>query len=273
MKTSILVGRRAALRAGAALSITATLLLSGCGGGGNDTFGDRVGVANPRIRFVHAVPGGATVALYRGANTGPESYAQAVGYKYGSAYSTMDTDTVTFSLRVAGASTELAQARFNPDRGHQYTLVALPSASAPSGFTLSVIDDPYNNKSVASDNARLRVLNASARLAPVDVYLTQRGADLNGRSPQWARVGTGESQPPSGADAVTLEGGDYQLRVTPAGSKTVLFSTDVSVPRNADWLLLAVPDDAQPNVPDRLRVLRVSGNDDGPAVQEWTSQP
>ena len=44
-------------------------LLAACGGSDDDSFDDRADVADPKVRFVHAVPGGPNVTLWRNGYT------------------------------------------------------------------------------------------------------------------------------------------------------------------------------------------------------------
>ena len=75
--------------------------------------------------------------------------------------------------------------------------------------------------------------------------------------------------PASGGDSVEFNGGDYQLRVTPAGAKTVLFSAPVTLANNADWLLVSVPDSVVPNA---IKLLVVKTDDATKTATELSSQ-
>jgi hypothetical protein len=68
---------------------------------------------------------------------------------------------------------------------------------------------------------------------------------------------------------VDVEGGDYVLRLTAAGTKTVLFTSPVTLAKNADWLLVPVPASATPN---DMRVLVIKSDDGAPAT-ELLNQP
>jgi hypothetical protein len=247
------------------LSIVSASLLGACGG--DDNFDDRTGLADPKARFVHAFPGGPAVSLQRNGVTEPA--ATNVDYKYGSQYYDIGTASTEFSLRVAATNGEVATAGFNPSRGHKYTLVALP---ALSGAELLVIDDPYN-KSLASDDARLRVLNAALNAQTFDVYVTAPGADLSTATPRFTGVAYKHIAPDSGADSLEVEADTYRLRIAPAGSKTVIFDGTVFVPKNGDWLLVVLPDDASPLTTNAVRVLLVRSDDTNDATDELLNQP
>jgi hypothetical protein len=75
--------------------------------------------------------------------------------------------------------------------------------------------------------------------------------------------------PASGGDSIELEGGNYTLRLTAAGTKTVLFTAPVSIPKNADWLLVPVPASVTPG---DVHVLLVQP-DTGTPSTELVNQP
>jgi Domain of unknown function (DUF4397) len=234
-------------------------LLAACGGSDDDSFDDRADIADPKVRFVHAVPGAPNVTLQR--NGTAESAVTDVAYKYASQYYDVSTENYTFSLRTSSGDAELTNITVNADRGNKYTLVALPT---DSGVELLTIRDPFN-KSVTSDDARVRVLNAAANAEAFDVYITAAGADLTTATPRISALGYKSVAPESGDDSVEVEGGTYQLRLTPAGSKTPFFDQTVTAPADGDWLLVALPDQATPN---SVRVLLVRSDDSSDATDE-----
>jgi Domain of unknown function (DUF4397) len=230
-------------------------LVAACGGSDDDSFDDRADIADPKVRFVHAVPGAPNVTLTRDGTA--ESGATNVAYKEASQYYDVDTEIYTFVLQTAEGAVELDTAELRADRGNRYTLVALPT---DSGVELLGIRDPYN-KSVTSDDARLRVLNAAANAPAFDVYVTRADDDLAAETADLADIGYKEVAPDSGADSIDVEGGEYRLRLTLPGDKTAFFDTTVTVPEDGDWLLIALPEDANPyNV--RLLLVRADDSDD-----------
>ncbi len=251
------------------LAVASTTLLAACGGGDDDDLDDRFDIADPKVRFVHALPGGPALTLQR--NGQNEAVATNVTYKYGSQYYDVSNQSVTFSLRTASGNVELATAILNPSQGDKYTLLALPTTTPGAGAELLTIADPYN-KSLTNNNARLRVFNAAPNSQAFDVYITAVGANLATTTPNLGNVGYKRALPASGNDSFELRGGNYQIRLTPAGSKTPYFSAPITVPENGDWLLVTLPDDATPTASNAVRILRVRSDDALVATDEILTQ-
>jgi hypothetical protein len=241
------------------LAVASASLLAACGGSDDDDLDDRADVADPKVRFVHAVPGGPNVTLQR--NGAAETGATDVAYKYGSQYYDVSTENYTFSLRNAAGDVELATTTVNADRGNKYTLIALPT---DSGAELVSIRDPYN-KSVTSDDARVRLINAAVNAESFDVYLTPVGADLATATPRVTALGYKQVAPASGEDSFEIGAGEYQVRLTPTGSKTPFFDATVTAPADGDWLLVALPDETAAN---SVRFLLVRSDDTSDATDE-----
>jgi len=249
-----------------ALAAVALSVVAACGGGDTE---DRLDVADPKVRFVDVARLSANVTLYR--NDVGQSDAANVGYKYASRYFDVSPGGATWSVRpAANAAAQLAAVSFDADRGDRNTIVAVAS---DTGVDAVLIRDPYN-KSLTSDKVRVRVLNAALNAQAIDVYITQPGADISSAAPDFASVQFKQSAPPSGDDSVEYSSGSYQLRVTTAGTKTVIFTAAVSVANNADWLLVPIPAaDTGEAVPGEIKLLLVEGNSDNTVTTEITSSP
>lgn len=235
-------------------------LLAACGGG-NDNADDRLDLADPKVRLVHAIPLAPEVTLYRADQTvAPE--LSGLAYKDASPYVEIGTDTFRWDVKTTRTpALTLGSVTFDAGRGNKYTLVALPGSGALTEVVL--IDDPYN-KGIVSDNARVRLFNASFNAAALDVYLSAPGTDLATQSPTFAALNYKVAVPESGQDSRELEGGNYQLRLTTAGTKDVIFSANVNLAKNADWLLATVPASITPN---DVKVLVVQADDGEPALE------
>jgi hypothetical protein len=246
------------------LALVPALFIAACGGGDDDA-DDRLDLADPKVRLVHAVPAAPNVSLFR------DDVAQAadvtnMAYKGASNYFDVSTDTDKWDVRTATSpALPVGTVTFDARRGTKYTLIAVPNAGSVTEVAL--IADPYN-KGITSDNARVRVFNAAFNAPSLDVYLTAPGADLATATPTFAAVGYKQALPASGNDSIELEGGNYQLRMTTAGTKTVVFSTSVGLAKNADWLLVPVPASLTAN---DTKVLVVQSDAGAPATELSTT--
>ena len=251
----------------AVVALASVALLSSCGRGNDDNFDDRVNLAEPKVRFIHAIPAGPALSLFR--NGVVEPGATNVDYKFGSQYFGVNKGPTALSTHTVSIDREVANTTIDAQRGRKYTVAALP---ASSGVELMTIDDPYS-KSLSSDNARVRVLNAAPNAGKIDVYLTGTSVDLSAATPIVAAVGYKEASPASGSNSVELEGNTYLLRDTSAGTKSAAFTATLSVPKNGDWLLVILAESGAAIVrPNAIRVLLVRADDSAKATDEIESQ-
>jgi len=253
-------------RALLALACAPAIWLAACGG--NDGIDDRLGVADPKVRLVHAVPGAPNVSLFRDGAASPENAnVTSVAYKGASVYFDVSANSHKWDVKTATTpAVSVGSATFDAHRGNKYTLVAVPDAGSLTDVV--VIDDPFG-RGLTTDNARLRVFNAAFNTTVVDVYLTAPGVNLASVQPTLPGAGFKQAVPASGTNSVDVEGGDYVLRLTSSGTKTVLFTSPVTLAKNADWLLVPVPASITPN---DMRVLVVKSDDGAPAT-ELLNQP
>ena len=214
--------------------------LAACGGGDTE---DRLDVADPAVRFVNATPIAGNVTLYRAGTAQPD--ATNVAYEFASNYFDVDMGAADWSVKPAAGGADLGSVSIDPQRGTKYTIVAYTTSSTAN--TVSLIVDPYN-KPLTSDSTHLRLMNASSNAPNVDVYVNTPATDITGAgvNPLIAGTAFGTAGPVSGSDAADIPGGTYQVTVTAAGTKTVLFKGQLSFGNNQDILLLTVPDPVSP---------------------------
>ena len=77
-----------------------------------------------------------------------------------------------------------------------------------------VLED--DNTAPAAGSVRVRAIHGAPSASAVDVYVTAPGADLATATPTLTGVGLGDV-----SDYLEVPAGDYQVRVTPVGTKTV----------------------------------------------------
>ena len=242
-------------------------VLAACGGGSDDV-GQIIGTSAPQYRTMHVNPFIGNVDF--GVN-GTVKIAN-VGFKNVSNYFGIDSAASVATVSNAGSASPLASANFSPVNGHRYTALAIVGAT-DSATSLAIIDDPYN-KSILSDKARVRTFNASYNAPNVDVYVTAPNADLNAASPTMSGAAYGSASPASTQDSIYVDGGTYQVRVTTAGTKTVIFTSQpFGLGNNADWLITTLPAGGTGAVtPNAIRVLVAQANGAAQTATELASQ-
>ncbi|MEP6875683.1 MAG: DUF4397 domain-containing protein [Burkholderiales bacterium] len=210
--------------------------LAACGG--SDT-ADRLDVADPVVRFVHASPIAPNLTLYRG--TVAQSDATNVPYKFASNYFDVDMGISPWPVKTADGVSTVGTVSIDPVRGTKYTVVALSTSVTASDTYLIV--DPYN-RSLNGDTAYVRLMNASFNAANVDLYMTMVGTNIAaaGVNPLVTATAYKTAGPASGGDSAPIQGATYQVTVTSAGTKTILFNGQLSIGNSKDVLLLTVPD-------------------------------
>lgn len=251
-----------------ALACVATgLLMSACGGG-DDDLADRTNTADPQLRLIHASAASPAVTLYR--NGSVDDGGSNISYKGYSSYHGTTFGTNTLVLRPAASSTtDLSTATIDAQRGRKYTAVAVPDNTV--GAQLLVIDDPFE-KPVGNDQARVRWVNASSNANAVDVYVTAPNADIASAAPNFSSVQFRTAVPASGNNAVQFTDGTYQVRVTTAGTKTVIFNNTVALAKNDDVVMITAPSDAVGLAANDIRVLVVKADDTSHNATELANQ-
>lgn len=244
-----------------ALLATATLVAA-CGGS-DDNADDRADLNNPKVRFVNAVDAAPALTLYRDGQA--LSFARDFAFLDASPYDEVGGGQSDWRVAASQGEPTVGTVRFDPDRGDRYTLVALPAPGAGGAPSLILIEDPYNKGT--SNDARVRWVNASPNRAAVDVYLSNSGDDdLSSLSPRFAGLAFGQVDPESEDDAIQVEGDTYRVSITAPGTKDVIFTKEVRLDNNVDWLMLTVPDGDT-----GLKVLVVKADGEGEVTEELRS--
>jgi hypothetical protein len=219
----------------ALLASVPVAMIAACGGGDTE---DRLDVADPVVRFVHASPLAPNLTLFRANVALPD--ATNAPYKFASNYADIAMGAADWQVKTADVTAlTIGTIPIDPARGTKYTIVAVPAA--PTGSSTYLIVDPYN-KPLGSSSTRLRIMNAAP--ASVDLYMNPPGTDITpaGALPFIAGTAYKTSGPASGSDSLDIQDGTYQATVTTAGTKTILFRGTVAFNANKDILLITVPD-------------------------------
>lgn len=244
------------------LTLVPVAVLAACGG--SDDAEDRLDIAKPALRFVHASPLAPNVTLFRAEVSQPQ--ATNVAYKFASDYFDVDQGAAGYSVKTATGDITLGMTTLDTSRGNKYTIVALPSSNTENSVYL--ITDPFN-KSLTSDKAKVRLMNAAFNASNIDLYLNPVGTDISAAAvtPTIAATAYKTSGPASGSDSLDISGGTYQLTLTNAGSKTALFRGNLVIENNKDILLLSVPDSILPGaIKTLVKIEGVAGTAEVPAI-------
>ncbi|MEP7702776.1 CHRD domain-containing protein [Paraglaciecola sp. 25GB23A] len=188
-------------------------------------------VAKSNIQIIHAVYDAPTVNVFvDGALFGG---LENVDYQGASPW--IEVDSASYAVRVEanlpGDNADVISANVTLDGDMTYSVLAVGSAADGSIEPLIVA----NTKSdIGAGNVRLQVVHAASTAPTVDVYVTAPMADIEVEQP----LATAAFKDFTGQVEVTA--GDYQIRLTPAGTKTVVYdSGTVSLTAGSDLLVMA----------------------------------
>jgi len=163
------------------------------------------------VRVVHASPDAPSVDVL----VDDTQVLSAVPYLGSSSYLEVPSGTRNVKVNAAGTSTTVIDADLPLTAGADYTVIAggLVSEIAPL-----VLED--DRSAPSSGNVKVRAVHGAASAPAVDIYVTAPGADLQAATPALTNVPFGAA-----SDYLTVPASDYQVRVTPAGSKTVVIDS------------------------------------------------
>ena len=138
-----------------------------------------------------------------------------VPYLTASDYLDAPAGNLNLKVNAAGTATTVVDADLSLVDGTDYTVIAAGLVEAIEPIVLQ--DD---NSVPAAGNARVRAIHGAPGAPAVDIYVTAPGADLETTIPLLANVEFGGV-----AHYIEAPAGDYQVRVTPAGTKTVVIDS------------------------------------------------
>ncbi|MBY5992070.1 DUF4397 domain-containing protein [Ferrimonas balearica] len=190
-------------------------------------------VTNTYVRVLHASPDAPMVNItVDGANA-----LEMVDYMDASGF--LELEAGMYSIGVdailpgGDTTTVIGPADLDLSGDIEYSVVALGKVADGTLEPLILMRDKAE---FGAGNIQLQVLHASPDAPAVDIYLTEPMADISMMEPALAAV------PFKGfSDLIEVAAGDYQVRVTPTGDKTVVFDTGgLSLPAGTDLTLVAV---------------------------------
>lgn len=189
------------------LLLAASALTAACSDDDNDTGPE----GQARLRVVHASPDAPAVDVL----VDDAAALSNVDYLTASDYVELADGAHNVKVNAAGTSTTVIDADVDLADGTDYTVIASGLLDAIQPIVLE--DD---NSTPAAGTARVRAIHGAPSAPAVDVYVTAPGADLEAASPALSNVAFGDV-----ADYLEVPAGDYQVRVTPAGTKTVVIDS------------------------------------------------
>ncbi len=192
-----------------ALTLVLFLLLSvtlvGCGSKGS-------GSSNARIRVLNAIPDANAISLTL--DTDPP-IVSGLAFQQVTQYMGVNAGAREFKVSANGGASNVIDTTLNLS-GADYTYVVYGPVSAAVGGLFA--DTGFATPT--SGNFAVRFVNAAAGVGPIDLYLTAPGIDLNTTSATVPNVAYGSS-----SAFTSVPTGTYELRVTAANTKDLIFDT------------------------------------------------
>jgi hypothetical protein len=189
------------------LLLAATAMTAACSDDDDNTGPD----GESRVRVVHASPDAPDVDVL----VDDAEVLGDVPYLAASDYLEVPPGPRNLKVNAAGTATTVIDADVTLTDGTDYTVIA---AGPVSGIAPIVLQD--DNSDPAAGNVKVRAIHGAPGAPAVDIYITAPGADIQSETPALTGVEFGDV-----ADYIEAPAGEYQVRVTPAGTKTVVIDS------------------------------------------------
>ena len=160
-----------------------------------------------RVRVVHASPDAPDVDVL----LDDAEVLSDVPYLAASDYLEATDGEHNLKVNAAGTTTTVIDADVTLSDGTDYTVIA---SGLVAQIEPIVLED--DNTPPAAGSVRVRAIHGAPSAPAVDVYVTAPGADLAAATPTLTDIEFGDV-----SSYLEVPAGDYQVRVTPAGTKTV----------------------------------------------------
>ncbi len=221
-----------------AVGVLGGLLLVGCGG--------IVQVpASVGLRGVNAIADLTSATI--GANGAP--LLTAGSYTTSGSFITFNSNPATGFVLLNSVGLQVANATVDTTTGDHFTAYASNTLATPH---LTVIQDDLT--APTAGDGRVKFVNLSPAAATVDIYVTAPAVDISAMSPSLSGL-TMET-----AQSLTTIAGTYEVRVTTAGTKTVVLDVQLaSALKAGDVRTFLVLDNGGGGVPIQQKELNDSG--------------
>jgi hypothetical protein len=183
-------------------------LVSACGDDDdNGTAPENAG----RVRVVHLSPNAPLLDVL----VDDVTVAENVSYLDVPEYFDVEAGSRNIAVRVSDSDVIAAEEDVTVGDGVDYTVLV-------GGDFESLVVTPLtdNNTAPSAGDARVRLIHGAPSAGLVDIYVTEPGVDLAGAEPRLTSVEFGDVSP-----YLTVPAGDYQVRITPSFSETVLIDS------------------------------------------------
>ncbi|HEX8010677.1 MAG TPA: DUF4397 domain-containing protein [Casimicrobiaceae bacterium] len=183
-----------------------SLTLASCGSKGG-------GGGNTRLRVFNAIPDAAAISVSLDTNA---PIVTGLQFQQMTQYIGVDSGSHEFKVSANGGASNVIDTTLSLSSGTDYTYAVYGPVSAATALLFR--DSGFSAPN--SGNFSVRLINTAAGIGAVDLYLTPAGTDLNTTSATIPNVGYGT------ASAFTaVANGTYEIRVTAANTKDVIFDT------------------------------------------------
>ena len=181
-----------------------SIVLAGCGSKGS-------GGGNARIRVLNGIPDANSISL----TLDTTQVVSGLAFEQTTQYTGVDSGSREFKVSANGGASNVIDTTINLS-GSDYTYVVYGPVSAAVGSLF--VDSGFSKPN--SGNFAVRFINAAAGVGNIDLYLTAPGVDINSTSATVPNVGYG-----AGSAFTSVPTGTYEIRVTAANTKQVIFDT------------------------------------------------
>lgn len=180
-----------------------SVALAGCGSKGG-------GGGNARLRMLNAIPDANSVSL--SFDTNPPVIS-GLAFEQVTQYTGIDTGSHEFKVSANGGASNVIDTTLNIGSA-DFTYIVYGPVSAATALFLQ--DTGFTQPN--SGNFGVRFVNTAAGVGALDLYLTAPGVDINTTSATVSNVSFGNA-----SAFVTVPNGSYEIRVTAANTKDVVF--------------------------------------------------
>jgi len=222
------------------LILTLVFSLSACHNDDDDTIPNKTAT----VQVIHASPDAPAVNVLAGGDTLLEAF------DYGNASGQVQINAGDLNIDVQALLPDMTTPSvigpvdLSFAENTDTLVIAVNTVSAIEPLVIS-----RDDVTVAADKTRVRIVHAAPNAPQVDIYVTAPNADLANSS----ALATAAFKDETGE--VEVDSGDYQVRITPAGSQMVVFdSGTIALPGGADLAILAIENTLSGDSPVQLLV-------------------